>query len=215
MPQQLTVVCFKDNDYFCYHSLVTMATATKSTRQNIRLTAQKLFRERGYAAVGMRELAKEVGIEAPSIYNHYKSKDDLLREICFDIAAQFFTAFEGVDQNEKSATKKMRAAIKGHISVIANNIEASSVFFHEWMFLEEPNLAKFKKMRQEYELKFRDIIDKGIRKVDFKSMNIKLVTFTIFSALNATYDLYRSSEKLSQDEIADEIANLLLKGLKS
>jgi len=192
-----------------------MATATKSTRQNIRLTAQKLFRERGYAAVGMRELAKEVGIEAPSIYNHYKSKDDLLREICFDIAAQFFTAFEGVDQNEKSATKKMRAAIKGHISVIANNIEASSVFFHEWMFLEEPNLAKFKKMRQEYELKFRDIIDKGIRKGDFKSMNIKLVTFTIFSALNATYDLYRSSEKLSQDEIADEIANLLLKGLKS
>jgi AcrR family transcriptional regulator len=192
-----------------------MATATITTRQNIRLTAQKLFRERGYAAVGMRELAKEVGIEAPSIYNHYKSKDDLLREICFDIADQFFKAFEEVDVNEKSATKKMRAAIKGHISVIAKNIEASSVFFHEWMFLEEPNLAKFKKMRQEYELKFRDIIDKGIKKGDFKPMNIKLVTFTIFSALNATYDLYRSSEKLSQDEIAEDIANLLLKGLKS
>jgi len=46
-------------------------------------------------------------------------------------------------------------------------------------------------------------------------MNTKLVTFTIFSALNATYDLYRSSEKLSQDEIADNIADLLLKGLKN
>src|SRR5580698_1797672 len=137
-----------------------MATATKSTRQNIRLTAQKLFRERGYAAIGMRELAKAVGIEAPSIYNHYKSKDDLLREICFDIAGQFFKAFEAaVDADEKSATKKLRAAIKGHISVIANNLEASSVFFHEWMFLEEPNLAQFKKQRHEYELKFRDIID--------------------------------------------------------
>jgi AcrR family transcriptional regulator len=192
-----------------------MATATITTRQNIRLTAQKLFRERGYAAVGMRELAKEVGIEAPSIYNHYKSKDDLLREICFDIAAQFFKAFEAVDVNEKSATKKMRSAIKGHISVIANNLEASSVFFHEWMFLEEPNLAQFKKQRHEYELKFRDIIDKGMKKGDFKTMNIKLVTFTIFSALNATYDLYRTNEKLTQDQIAEDIANLLLKGLKS
>ena len=192
-----------------------MATATKSTRQNIRLTAQKLFRERGYAAIGMRELAKEVGIEAPSIYNHYKSKDDILREICFDIAGQFFKAFAEIDADEKSATKKLRAAIKGHISVIANNLEASSVFFHEWMFLEEPNLAQFKKQRHEYELKFRDIIDKGIKKGDFKPMNVKLVTFTIFSALNATYDLYRSNEKISHDQLSEEITNLLLKGLKS
>lgn len=192
-----------------------MATATISTRQNIRLTAQKLFRERGYAAVGMRELAKEVGIEAPSIYNHYKSKDDLLREICFDIAAQFFKTFAEIDPEEKSATKKLRAAIKGHVSVIANNLEATSVFFHEWMFLEEPNLAQFKKQRHEYELKFRDIIDKGIKKGDFKPMNIKLVTFTIFSALNATHDLYRSNEKITQDQIAEDMANLLLKGLKS
>jgi hypothetical protein len=54
-----------------------------------------------------------------------------------------------------------------------------------------------------------------MKKGDFKPMNVKLVTFTIFSALNATYDLYRTGEKLSQDEIADEIANLLLKGLKN
>jgi AcrR family transcriptional regulator len=192
-----------------------MATATISTRQNIRLTAQKLFRERGYAAIGMRELAKAVGIEAPSIYNHYKSKDDILREICFDIAAQFFKAFAQMDTDEKSATKKLRAAIKGHISVIATNLEASSVFFHEWMFLEEPNLAQFKKQRHEYELKFRDIIDKGIKKGDFKPMNVKLVTFTIFSALNATYDLYRSNEKISHDQLSEEITNLLLKGLKN
>ena len=58
------------------------------------LPTQKLFRERGYAAIGMRELANEVGIQAPSLYNHYKSKDDLLREICFDMAKQFFDAFD-------------------------------------------------------------------------------------------------------------------------
>ena len=194
---------------------LNMRTAQLTTRQNIRLTAQKLFLERGYAAVGMRELAKEVGIEAPSIYNHYKSKDDLLREICFDIAGEFFKAFATIDLNEKSTTKKLRAAIKGHISVIANNLEASGVFFQEWMFLEEPHLAQFKKQRHEYELKFRDLIDKGIKKGDFKTMNLKLATFTIFSALNATYDLYRTNERISQDDIAEEIANLLLKGLKN
>jgi AcrR family transcriptional regulator len=191
-----------------------MATAT-NTRQNIRLTAERLFRERGYSAIGMRELAKEVGIEAPSIYNHYKSKDDLLREICFDMAAQFFKMLDGLDKEEKSSSKKLRAAIKGHIAVIAANLEASSVFFDEWMFLEEPNLAKFKKLRFDYEQKFRDIIEKGIKKGDFKALNSRLVVFTIFSALNATHDLYKAKEKLSSEEIAESMADILLKGLKS
>jgi|688.fasta_scaffold672494_2 AcrR family transcriptional regulator len=194
-----------------------MATAkqTLTTKQNIRQTAQKLFRTRGYAAVGMRELAKEVGIEAPSIYNHYKSKDDILREICFDISEQFFQAFNAIEGMDEKPTKKIKQAIKSHIHVIASNIEATEVFFNEWMFLEEPNLGKFKKLRYEYEMKFRDLIERGIKRGDFKKMNTKLVAFTIFSSLNATHDLYKSSERLTEEEIAEDISDLLLKGLKA
>jgi AcrR family transcriptional regulator len=191
-----------------------MAT-TQTTKEKVKKTAQKLFRERGYAAVGMRELAKEVGIQAPSLYNHYKSKDDLLREICFDMAQQFFAAFDEAVVTEEKFQRKLKAVIKAHISVIASNLEASEVFFNEWVFLEQPHLGKFKKMRFEYEMKFRDIIDKGIKKGDFKKMNSKLIAFAIFSALNATYDLYNSNENLTQEEIANDISDLLLKGLKS
>ncbi len=192
-----------------------MATATLSTKQTIRQTAEKLFQERGYAAIGMRELAREVGIEAPSIYNHYKSKDALLREICFDIAEQFFKAFDAAVMEEEKGGKKLKLAIRAHIGVIANNIDASEVFFNEWVFLEEPHLAKFKKLRYEYEMRFRDVIEKGIKRGDFKKVNAKLAVFTIFSALNATYDLYNSTERLTEEEIAEEISNLLLKGLKA
>lgn len=188
---------------------------TQTTKEKVKQTAQKLFRERGYAAVGMRELAKEVGIQAPSLYNHYKSKDDLLREICFDMAQHFFVAFDKAVTTEEKSPRKLKAVIKAHINVIASNLEASEVFFNEWMFLEQPHLGKFKKMRFEYEMKFREIIDKGIKKGDFKKMNSKLIAFAIFSALNATYELYRSNEKLSQEEIAEDISDLLLKGLKS
>ncbi|HLP52648.1 MAG TPA: TetR/AcrR family transcriptional regulator [Chitinophagales bacterium] len=188
--------------------------ATQTTKEKVRQSAQRLFRERGYAAIGMRELAKEVGMKAPSLYNHYKSKDDLLREICFDMAQQFFTAYDNAVITEEKFPRKLKAAIKAHINVIANNLEASEVFFNEWMFLEQPNLGKFKKLRFEYEMKFRDIIDKGIKKGDFKKMNSKLIAFAIFSALNATYELYHSDENLSQEQIANDISDLLLKGLK-
>ena len=190
--------------------------ATKqTTKDRVRQVAQKLFRERGYAAVGMRELAKEVGIQAPSLYNHYKSKDDLLREICFDMAKQFFEAFDKAVTTEEKFPRKLKAVIKAHIGVIASNLEASEVFFNEWMFLEQPHLGKFKKMRFEYEMKFREVIDKGVKRGDFKKMNSKLIAFAIFSALNATYELYNSNEKLSTEQIAEDISDLLLKGLKA
>ena len=95
--------------------------AKQTTKQRVRQVAQKLFRERGYAAVGMRELAKEVGIQAPSLYNHYKSKDDLLREICFDMAKYFFEAFDKAVATEEKFQRKLKAVIKAHIGVIASS----------------------------------------------------------------------------------------------
>ena len=191
-----------------------MAIAKLDRKAEIRRTAKKLFKERGYAATSMRDLAKEVGIEAASLYNHLSSKEELLNEMCFDIAEQFFHAFKTATEAEKSPSKKLKAAIKAHIGVIANNLDASTVFFHEWIFLKEPDLSKFKKLRYEYDLGFRELIQKGIEDKDFKDVNIKLAVFTIISSLNATYDLYRSSEKMTQEEIAESISNLLLKGLK-
>jgi AcrR family transcriptional regulator len=191
-----------------------MAVAKLDRKAEIRRTAKKLFKERGYAATSMRDLAKEVGIEAASLYNHLSSKEELLNEMCFDIAEQFFQAFKTSTEAEKSPSKKLKAAIKAHIGVIANNLDASTVFFHEWIFLKEPDLSKFKKLRSQYDLGFRELIQKGIEDKDFKDVNIKLAVFTIVSALNATYDLYRSTEKMTQEEIAESISNLLLKGLK-
>ena len=191
-----------------------MTTAKLDRRSEIRHTAKKLFKEKGYAATSMRDLAKEVGIEAASLYNHLSSKEELLHEMCFDIADQFFQAFQSATAAEKTPSKKLKAAVKAHIVVIANNLDASTVFFHEWIFLKEPELSKFKKLRYQYEQGFRDLVQKGIEEKDFKDVNVRLAVFTIISALNATYDLYRSSEKLSQEEISESISNLLLKGLK-
>jgi AcrR family transcriptional regulator len=51
-----------------------MAVAKLDRRTEIRQTAKKLFKERGYAGTSMCDLAKEVGIEAASLYNHLSSK---------------------------------------------------------------------------------------------------------------------------------------------
>lgn len=58
-----------------------MDSDAKSTREKILETAINMFSERGYNNVSIREIAKEVGIKGSSIYNHFKSKEDILDSI--------------------------------------------------------------------------------------------------------------------------------------
>ena len=184
-----------------------------SRKEHIRHSAQKLFRVKGYAATSMRDLAKAVGVEAPSLYNHYASKNELLKDICFDIAAQFYKAFDNAVLSQEKASDKLYAAIHAHIQVIYNNIEASSVFFDEWAFLEGTDLTKFKKLRNDYQQKFRDLLEAGIDSNEFKEIDVRMATFTILSSLNATYELTKSSKKETIDDIAKSISNILLNGI--
>ena len=60
-----------------------------SRKEVIIKAAAKLFREKGFKAASMRDLAVKVGVEAASLYNHIRSKSELLHDICFDVANIF------------------------------------------------------------------------------------------------------------------------------
>ena len=51
------------------------------TKQRILSEAVKLFSKEGYEAVTVDQIAKAVGIKAPSLYKHYKSKRDIFDSI--------------------------------------------------------------------------------------------------------------------------------------
>lgn len=61
----------------------------ENTKQKIIETALTLFSEHGYDAVGVGEIAKAVGIKAPSLYNHFKSKKDIFNAIVEYVAMQY------------------------------------------------------------------------------------------------------------------------------
>lgn len=182
-----------------------------SRKAHIKDTAQKLFQKKGYAATSMRDLAKEVGVEAPSLYNHFNSKNELLKEICFDIATQFFDSFKTATSQPKTYSKKLTEAIKFHLLVVYNNIDASSVFFEEWIFLEGTDLAKFKRLRNSYQELFKELINKGIETKEFKNLDVDLTTITILSTLNATRELFK---KNSYEKVTEHCIKILLNGIK-
>ncbi|MGM9889548.1 MAG: TetR/AcrR family transcriptional regulator [Floccifex porci] len=59
------------------------------TKQRILLEALRLFSKRGYDAVSVEQIASAVGIKAPSLYKHYKSKKDIFDAIFEDTAKRY------------------------------------------------------------------------------------------------------------------------------
>ncbi len=187
---------------------------TKTKHKHLKNIAQNLFKEKGFAATSMRDLANEANMGVASLYNHISSKEDILQEICFRIANEFFETLQEGDTHIKlSPDQKLDLAIKGHVKVIINNIDATAVFMNEWKHLTEPSLSEFIVLRNKYERSFVKIIKSGIKDGIFQKIKPKFAALTILSALNGIYDWYKPSGKMTQEEIGENLSKLLIKGL--
>jgi hypothetical protein len=78
-------LCYLKSDVYCHTSKKMIAEIKKSRREYILEEAATLFKERGYAATTMRDLAEKLDIKAASLYNHIASKEEILKEICFTL----------------------------------------------------------------------------------------------------------------------------------
>ncbi len=187
---------------------------TIKRKDQITQIAQHKFREKGYRAVSMRELADHVGIEAASFYNHFDSKESILKEICFRMAGEFFNGLHKVINEQKLSDKMLEKAIRSHIAVITSNTDASAVFFHDWRHLSEPFLAEFKALRRDYENIFRKIIREGMNSGTFNKLDETFTVLTIFSSLNWVYEWYDPKGKFTPEQIAENLSRLILDGMR-
>lgn len=111
------------------------------TKREIIEKALELFSERGYDAVSVGEIAAAVGIKAPSLYNHYKSKQAIFDAIVEDTAARYERDTDNLDVHVQDVKKDF--ATFGHITVQALTEKVRGIFLYS---LHDKNVSLFRKM---------------------------------------------------------------------
>jgi AcrR family transcriptional regulator len=182
-------------------------------RQHILEEAARLFREKGYKATSMRDIAVAVGIEPSSLYNHIQSKEELLRTICFHCGEQFLDGIGHIATTDQDAHGKVRELIQLHVRIAREDVTSATVFNDEWRHLGEPHLTAFVEMRKDYERVCLEILQSGMEEGSLQRMD---PTIALHSILGAMQWLYRSRivQAGSIQHMSNQIANLLMHGLK-
>ncbi len=176
--------------------------------------AASMFRERGFAASSMRDLAETVGIEAASLYNHIRSKNEILESICFDVANIFNEKIQEVESGRQSNINKIESLLRFHIEQMVDNYEKVIVSDREWRHLDEPYRANFQNQRRTYRKRFAAIIEDGIVKGEIRRIDAATAVLIMLHAINGIESWHRSKVKMNADELANNMIRILIDGLR-
>ena len=175
--------------------------------------AAKLFKEKGYSAVTMRDIAQAMDIKAASLYNHIKSKQEILILIVIDIAEEFTNVMNEIVNADISAIQKIEKVIELHINITLRNADALACLNNDWMHLTADDLVHFIKMREDYEDNFRIIIQKGIADNEIKNLNVEVIIFSTLSTLRTLYLWYGKKKSPNPQILKSNMIEVLLNGI--
>ncbi|HEX3291122.1 MAG TPA: TetR/AcrR family transcriptional regulator [Gaiella sp.] len=183
-----------------------------SRRDELVAVAARLFAERGYHGTSMADLAEAMGVQKGSLYSLTDSKQDLLVVVTREGAAAFHAALDGVPEDVEPL-ERIRAALRGHLAVVAAQADTATVFTREWRFLEEPELTAFRDERRRYEGRWRSLLAEaaewGVLRTD---VDVEATVLLVLSAANWAYTWIRPG--IDTDELADRFFAILLDGVR-
>jgi AcrR family transcriptional regulator len=184
----------------------------ENRKAEIIYTASKLFKEKGYSAVTMRDLAKEMGIKAASLYNHISSKQEILSTLIISLAEEFTEGMNIIINSDKNSVEKLKQIINLHITITSNNQFGMASLNNDWMHLEA-TLNYYLKLRKNYENNFRQIINDGIKNNEIINENAEVVLFSVLSTLRSLYIWLPKKEDLKLKELSNNLNNIILNGI--
>jgi len=185
---------------------------SETRKDEIITTAAKLFKEKGYSAVTMRDLATAMGIKAASLYNHINSKQDILKAIIISIAEEFTVGMETIIASNVTNIEKLQNIVTLHVNITSLNTNGMASLNNDWMHLED-QLEYYLKLRNDYEANFLSIIRKGISSSEIKNSNPEIIMFSMLTTLRSLYLWIPKKEDLNANDLASNLSEILIEGI--
>jgi TetR/AcrR family transcriptional regulator, cholesterol catabolism regulator len=181
-------------------------------RRELTREAAKLFAQKGYHGTSIGDIAEALGVQKGSLYAHIASKEDLLYETMREGADAFHAALDAIPE-ELSAVEKVRLALRGHLQVVAEQLDVATVFVQEWRYLEGERRDEIVAERRRYEERIRELFREGRELSELRAdLDEGIAALLLLSAANWAYTWLQPGR--DTDELADRFFALLVDGVR-
>jgi AcrR family transcriptional regulator len=185
-------------------------------RKEIIQAAAGVFRERGFDAATLRDVADALNTDRATLYYYVGSKEDLLQEIVRDVLGADVKIAESVKRSRASTPKKIRTLIESMVFSYAENYPHIAVFTEDSARIARQNsewaVDVVARVRR-YESLVRAILDKGRRDGTLRDdLPPELCSLALFGMINWMHRWYRPGGKWSPEEVANTFTEIFLGG---
>jgi AcrR family transcriptional regulator len=190
---------------------VTAAQARATvTSEAVIDAALTLFAERGYHGTALSQIADVLGIRTPSLYNHMRSKQELLRVIVDRTTAAVLADFHEAVAGVTDPAERLRRATRVYAYRHATHRREALVVNRDTGSLEEPHRTELQERRREHEHELRAVIEHGIAAGVFAVESPMLASFAIREMCVSIARWFSESGPLTADEVAAQYAGFAL-----
>ena len=182
-------------------------------RDAILRAAAGIFRERGFADTGMRDIAVAADLSPANLYHYFKGKDELLLFCQERTLEHMLAALDAAKAVGQSCAAQLRAVLRAHVHALLDEMEGATAHL-EIDSLPETLRAPMIRKRDRYERALRSLVTQGVARGEFAACDAALVTRAMLGAVNWTARWFRPDGAQSADEVAGAISEYLVKGLR-
>ncbi len=181
-------------------------------RAEILHAALRAFREKGYHATTLDDIADDLGLRKTALYHYFPDKESILYECHRESLGELDRLMRDARKRFTSATDRLAHVIREHVRVMTETVEGSPLAF-EVTALSPEHHDEVIAARDRYERGVRRIIMSGIKTGEFRPVDSKIAVFAILGSINWIAQWYRPEGSIHAPELGAEFADHLVGGL--
>lgn len=184
-----------------------------ATRVAILRAAGRRFRDRGFAATAMRDIADAAGLSVANLYYYFAGKDEILF-FCQDRSLDLMLDALGAARRANGpVAERLAHVLRVHTEAMLDEVEGAAAHLATDA-LPAPLRRRIVTKRDRYEKGVRALVAAGVTNGEFEAGDVPVLTRAMLGALNWTATWFRPEGERPASDVAATIARYLVRGLR-
>ncbi|MCC5988793.1 MAG: TetR family transcriptional regulator [Pararhodobacter sp.] len=183
------------------------------TGPRLREAALRLFARHGYAAVSMRQIAAEVGVQAGALYQYIDDKQGLLFDLMRAHLEELLADWAASSPPAAPAPARLEHFARFHIRFHLTRPDAVFIAYMELRNLSPAHFAVIEALRRRYEDELEAILRAGQEEGSMAVPDTKLAAMALIAMLTGVNTWFREGGRLSRERVEDIYVDMVRKAV--